>query len=199
LGRALLANNDSKGAKQEFELAASRGYRAAGIDLANIDPAHAIALNERAWKDGVAIAAYELGRRYETGLPTAAIGEAGAQPDPVKAWYWYEKGADAGEPTALGRLGERDDTNALAETDRAKRNFLLLEAFRHYAAAVERAKQEDWPDDAWKSWRYRRASLARILAREGMMQEVADAYRAVMAQTTSTLNAWQSLKARLHL
>jgi hypothetical protein len=52
----------------------------------------------------------------------------------------------------------------------------LLRAFILYTAAAGRADDEHWPDDAWKSWRYRRASLARILAHEGMMQQVADAY-----------------------
>jgi hypothetical protein len=40
----------------------------------------------------------------------------------------------------------------------------------------ERARRQEWPDDAWKTWRYRRASLARVLARRGMMREVAQAY-----------------------
>jgi hypothetical protein len=32
------------------------------------------------------------------------------------------------------------------------------------------------------NWRYRRATLARLLAREGMTQQVADAYTAVHAK-----------------
>ena len=55
-----------------------------------------------------------------------------------------------------------------------------------YAAAADRARYEDWPDDAWKHWRYRRATLARLLAREGMMQQVADAY--VKESATSGLH-----------
>src|SRR5271155_216901 len=47
---------------------------------------------------------------------------------------------------------------------------------------AKRAHDEDWPEDAWKSWRYRRATLARLLAREGMMQQVADAYETALAQ-----------------
>jgi hypothetical protein len=53
---------------------------------------------------------------------------------------------------------------------------LFFDAFRYYAAAAESAKTEDWPDDVWKNWRYRRATLARLLARVGMMQQVADSY-----------------------
>ena len=92
------------------------------------------------------------------------------QPDPAQAWAWYQKGADAGEPTALARFGERDEQNALSEQDPLKAHALLLRAFRFYAAAAERAHDEDWPDEAWRSWRYRRATLARLLAREGMMR-----------------------------
>jgi len=60
----------------------------------------------------------------------------------------------------------------------------MLEAFRYYAAAANRAQSEDWPDDAWRNWRYRRASLARLLGRMGMMQEVADAYQEVRGRYT---------------
>jgi hypothetical protein len=53
-----------------------------------------------------------------------------------------------------------------------------------YAAAAERAQDEAWPDDAWRNWRHRRATLARLLAREGMMQQVADAYVAARDKRT---------------
>jgi hypothetical protein len=115
----------------------------------------------------VPIAAFKLGHLLEHGVPS-------------KAWLWYQKGADAGEPNALARFAERDERDALAQTDLFKRNAQLLQAFRFYAAAAERAREEDWPDDAWKNWRYRRASLARVLAQRGMMQQVADAYRATI-------------------
>jgi len=80
---------------------------------------------------------------------------------------------------ALARMAERADRSALGAVTPAKRNGQWLEAFRLYAAAAERARAEDWPDAAWRPWRYRRASLARLLEREGMMQEVAEAYEAV--------------------
>jgi WD40 repeat protein len=176
LGRALLAKGDVKGAKQQFELAATRGYRAANLDLADVlanapaDKARAVALYEKAWKDGVPMAAYALGRLYESG----------PEPDTNQAWSWYRQGADAHEPAALARFAERDETSALAETDPAKRDTLLLRAFSGYAAASERARLQAWPDDAWKAWRYRRATLARILARDGWMQKTADTYRAIV-------------------
>jgi WD40 repeat protein/TPR repeat protein len=192
MGRALLAKHDVIGARQDLELAMSRGYRAAAIDLAAmlqdrsagmLDPARSVTLLERAWNDKVPIAAYELGHVYEIGLPVAAASaDPKLQVDVEKAWSWYQKGADVGEPNALARFAERDEQNALAESSSTKRNSLLLRAFTRFAAAAQRAHEEDWPNDAWKSWRYRRATLARLLAREGMMQQVADAYRTVLVE-----------------
>jgi WD40 repeat protein len=112
--------------------------------------------------------------RAELGLPA----DARARHSSTR----YQKSADVGEPNALARLAERDEKDALAESSAAKRNSLLLQAFTRFAAAAKRAHDEDWPDDAWRSWRYRRATLARLLAREGMMQQVADSYRTVLAQ-----------------
>ena len=103
-------------------------------------------------------------------------------PDETRAWYWYQKAAAAGEPNALARLAEKSDSAALAERNAAKKNALLLKSFEYYAAAAERARREDWPDDAWRGWRYHRASLARLLAREGIMQQVKDVYDAVCTQ-----------------
>jgi WD40 repeat protein/TPR repeat protein len=186
-GRALLAKPDVKGAKLRFEQAVSEGYRAARIDLANLlvdasaaalDPERAVSLYQKAWQDEVPIAAFELGHLYEVGVtgPRDA-GQGNLQPDLTKAWVWYKKGADVGEPNALARFAERDERNAIVETDPQRRSALLLQAFRFYAAASERAQDQDWPDDAWRHWRYRRATLARLLAREGAMQQVADAYQ----------------------
>ncbi len=188
-GRAQLAKHDPAGAKRQFELAVSGGYRAARVDLATLliapaaeyhDPGRAVSLYTQAWDSGVQIAAFELGQLYEHGVhgsdPAASIVLA---PDPTKAWFWYQKGADAGEPNALARFAERDEAKALADASAQGSDTLLLQAFKFYAASAERARDEGWPDDAWRNWRYRRASLARILAREGMMQQVADAYRVI--------------------
>jgi WD40 repeat protein len=209
MGRTLLAKQDVKGARQAFELAASKGYRAAAIDLANLlqdqsagmlDPARAVTLLARAWNDKVPIAAYELGRIYEIGLPIAA---GGGDPEPdadvAKAWSWYQKGADVGEPNALARFAERDEKNALAESSSAIRNSLLLQAFTRFATAAKRAQDQDWPDNAWRSWRYRRATLARLLAREGMMQQVADAYGTVLAQfAPRPRTTWERMTSAFH-
>jgi TPR repeat protein len=210
MGRALLAKHDVKGAKYQFELAASRDYRAARIDLANllqgnsagiVDLPRAVALYEKAWRDGVSIAAFELGQLYEKGVATSEpAARATLHPELAKAWSWYRTGAAVGEPHALARFAERDERNAVAENDPAKRNALLLQACGFYAAAAERARDEGWPDDAWSNWRYRRATLARLLAREGMMQQVADAYTRVRdTWTPRSPSWWERIEAKLHL
>jgi TPR repeat protein len=191
LGRALLAKNDFKGARREFDRAASSGYRAAQVDLAGLlldaragptDNSRAVSLYENAWADGVPIAAYELGRLYERGVPSATgTVPLVRQPDLAKSWSWYQRGADIGEPHALARFGERDDASAVPERLQRKRDALLLKAFASYAAAAERAQAQGWPDDTWKHWRYRRATLARLLAHDGLMRQVASTYIAVRA------------------
>jgi len=187
-GRALWATHDLTGARREFEFAVSKDYPAARIDLGNllldgtagtVDAQRVVSLYEKAWRDGVSIAAFALGRLYETGTPGAGVN---FQPDAARAWAWYQKGADAGEPSALARFGERDEQTALEVQDPSKAHSLLLRAFRFYAAAATRARDENWPDEAWKNWRYRRATLARLLASDGMMREIADAYTDVGRQ-----------------
>jgi hypothetical protein len=162
-GRALMATGDLPGARRAFERAIDGKYRAARVDLAELllqggtaDPARAATLLEKAWAEGVTYAAFRLGQIYEV------------RADAARAWVWYEKGAKANEPHSLARLAERAAANAN-----------LMESFKYYAAAAERARSEDWPDDIWVAWRYRRASLARILEREGRMQQVGDAFVAV--------------------
>ncbi len=204
-GRALLAKHDVPGARRQFEFAVSKGYRAAGIDLGDllldrtagvVDPQRAVSLYEKAWRDGLPIAAFALGHLYEAGVPGAGVK---FQPDPAQAWAWYQKGADAGEPTALARFGKADEQNALTVQDPLKAHALLLRAFRFYAPAAERAHDEDWPDEAWRSWRHRRATLARLLAREGMMGQVADAYTSVREQMISHRpTLWEQIKPKLH-
>jgi len=182
LGRTLRAKGDAAGAARQFERAVAGGYRAARVDLADLKMAaqplavdSAVALYAKAWAQGVPIGAFRLGSWYEHALPA---------PDTAQAWRWYGQGAAAGEPNALARFAERAESQALGEADERKRHALLLEAFRRYAAAAERARLEDWPEETWKHWRYRRASLARLLAQEGLMLEVADAYGATLEPST---------------
>jgi TPR repeat protein len=203
-GRALMVKGDFAGARRNLERAVTAGYRAAQVDLGlllsqpsagMLDVPRAISLYEQAWKDGVTIAAFELGSLYEHGLRQA--GNASGYllaPDEARAWRWYQNGADVGEPTAQARFAERGDRDALDAESAAERNTHWLRAFRYYTAAAERARVEDWPDDAWRVWRYRRASIARLLERAGMMQEVAAAYEAVRNQyASSRLTLWQRL------
>jgi WD40 repeat protein/serine/threonine protein kinase len=175
MGRTLAAKADAAGAKRHFETALAKGYRAAGVDLADLlAPERSIPLYESAWKAGVTIAAFRLGHLYETG-------GRDVQPSERDAWLWYQRGADAGEPNALARFAQREEIAALSVSDSSKRNAQLLQAFKLYAAAAMKAHEDAWPDDAWKHWRYRRASLARVLAHEAMMRPVADTYAAVLA------------------
>ena len=188
MGRTLYARGDLQGARREFEIAVARNYRAARIDLADalINPSsdalelgRAVSLYEKAWAQEVPIAAFRLGRFYELRSPStseAAVTRAS------KAWPWYRLGADAGEPNALARLGAREESDAIDVADPSDRNARLLKAFTLYAAAVARARLENLPADVWRQWRYRSASLARVLAKEGLMQEVATAYAATLAR-----------------
>jgi WD40 repeat protein len=187
-GRAELASGNFALARRDFEAAVAAGYRVAEVELgillsqpsaAMLDVPRSISLYEQAWNHGVTIAAFELGELYERGVSRGgAKDESLLAPEQTRAWFWYQKAADAGEPNALGRLAERDDRAAFLAESTGKRISYWLDSFRHYAAAAERARNEAWPDEAWRDWRYRRASLARLLAREGMMQQVADAYTA---------------------
>ncbi len=194
MGRILVAKGDPKGAQLQFETAIAGGYRAARVDLADLrvnasahmlDPGPAVSLYKKAWQDGVPIAAFRLGHLYEYGVQGRENSASVAfQPDASQAWLWYRLGADAGEPNAIARFAEREENTALAATDASMRNAELLQAFRLFATAAERAHAEDWPDDAWIHWRYRRASLSRLLAQDGLMQQVADAYREVLDKVT---------------
>jgi WD40 repeat protein/serine/threonine protein kinase/TPR repeat protein len=192
-GRALASNRNFAGARQDFEAALAQDYRAAHVELAlllsrpsigMLDVPRSISLFEQAWNDGVSVAAFELGKLYEHGInrPGDAPHEYVLAPDETRAWLWYRKGADAGEPNALARFAESEADAASHEENVEKKTAHLLESFKYYAAAAERSRREDWPEDAWRNWRYRRASFARLLAREGMMQQVADNYHTVRRQ-----------------
>ena len=185
-GRVLVAMHDFAGARRELELARGVGYAASGIDLGMlltrpaagmVDIPGAIAIYEEAWNRGVKIAAFELGRLYEKGVKSAeSQGQYLLAPDGTMAWSWYQKAAAASEPDALARFGERASQLAYSAGEHSKRDRYLLESLKYYAGAAARAQEEDWPDDAWRDWRYRRASLAHLLARQGMMQDVGNAY-----------------------
>jgi hypothetical protein len=197
MGRTAFAKGDTDGARRLLEIAVNKGYPAARIDLADLmlkapakvaDIGHVKSLYEKAWQDGVPIAAFKLGALHERSMESAQT---------TQAWRWYQKGADVGEPYSLARFAERDERTSLAEADPSKRDALLLQSFIHYAAAVRQARDQAWPDETWRSWRYRRATLARVLAHEGMMQQVADAYSNVLAQRPPERTWWQQVKYKI--
>jgi TPR repeat protein len=202
-GRALLASGKFSTAGADFEQAVARRYRAARVDLGlllsrpsagMLDIPRAISLFEQAWADGVTKAAFELGNFYEHGVKRSdQNNEYLLAPDETRAWLWYQKAGDAGEPNALARFAARNDGAAFAEQNAAKRNSYWLASFKYYAAAADRARSEDWPDDAWRNWRYRRASLARLLAREGMMPQIAAAYEDVRTRYAPPPTVWERL------
>ena len=137
------------------------------------DVTRGASLLEEAWNQGVTLAAFDLGSLHEHGA-------GGVSVDDVRAWSWYRRGADSGEPHALARYGQQELQAAQTAGDVPERRRHQLAAFRYYASAAERARRAGWPDEAWRDWRLRRASLARLRALDGGMQEVAAAYDAVL-------------------
>jgi TPR repeat protein len=206
-GRALMASGAFAAARADFEQAASEGYRAARLDLAALlsrpsarllDLPRAISLFGQAWHEGVSAAAFALGDLYEHGVRAEGRSDYLLAPDPTQSDEWYRKAEAAGEPNALARLARQEVRGAALGAAGVQQNADLLTAFRHYAAAAELARREDWPDDAWRTWRYRRASLARLLGRAGMTQEVARLYDGVRDRQASPGSTfWQRLVARL--
>jgi TPR repeat protein len=203
----MMASGNLARANDDFERAIAHGYRAARVDLALLvsaaavgrpDVSRAIVQLEQAWKDGVTVAAFELGKLYEHGINrSGASTEQLLVPDAKMSWSWYRMGADAAEPNSLGRYADREHEAAFHETTVAAMRAHWLESFRYYTTAAERARAEDWPDETWRNWRYRRASLARLLARSGMMREVAQSYDQVLGQFAPPLTRWQRLTALL--
>ncbi|MEO7207702.1 MAG: hypothetical protein ABI356_13610 [Steroidobacteraceae bacterium] len=86
---------------------------------------------------------------------------------------------------AFARLAERAELDPNTEP----------QSFGDYASAAERARIEDWPDGAWRDWRYRRASLARLLASQGKMHQVVSAYAQVHARYAARQPIWRRLFA----
>jgi WD40 repeat protein len=204
-GRALMASGAFARARQDFERAAAAGYRTAGVDLAvlltrpsahHMDVPRAISLYERAWHDGVIAAAFALGTLYDSGIRDERGGDVLAA-NAVRAAEWYRRAAAAGEPRAVAHLAMQEERAALLVTSTEEQSDHLLTAFREYAAAAERARQEDWPDDMWRGWRLRRASLARLLGRANRVLAVAESYQQVHQRISSErLTPWERLAQR---
>jgi WD40 repeat protein/tRNA A-37 threonylcarbamoyl transferase component Bud32 len=100
--------------------------------------------------------------------------------------------APSQQPDRLAKSGEQAYDNAYRAETQAQRNAYLLEAFRLFALAAAQAEGENWPDASWREWRHRRASLARLLARAGMMQDVADVFATVTErEPPQSQSLWQ--------
>ena len=204
-GRILMAGGDASGAAESFGQSLALGYPVAGVELARLlsqpalrmlDIPRAVELYVHAWNAGVTIAAFELGRLYEFGVREEGRDGYLLGRDDALAWKWYQKGADAGNPNSLARYAEREEEIAFAADNRDDRNSHLLGAFEHYAAASERARLEAWPDAAWINWRYRRATIAHVLANEGMMEAVAARYEEIRRELAPRETAWRRLESR---
>jgi hypothetical protein len=89
---------------------------------------------------------------------------------------------DSAIPLALARLGDAAEREALGAGSDSERTTSLLKAFGFFAAADARAERAGWPEGASRDLRYRRASLARVLARAGLMPQVAQVYERVLEQ-----------------
>jgi len=183
-GRARLAKLDFAGAKSAFDQAIAKGYSAALVDLGDLhlnesakmlDQSEAIRLYAKAWEAGIAVAAFRLGTLYEHESSTVSS-PSSMKPQPGEGWSWYQKGAALREPNALARFAQRIEDGTQQELGEVNQNEALLHALQLYAAAVASSSHNDWPAVVSEHWQYRRASLARYLALQGMMQEAADAY-----------------------
>lgn len=178
-GRVMLAKGDIGNAVRWFERAEHQGYSVAKIDLAGLlldasgvkqDVGRAITLYEEAWRDHVPIAGTRLAALYEHGAP-------GLSADSAKAQHWLKLGADSLEPEALGHIAEQTEIAAAPTGGGPSNEHLLLQALALYTLASEQARLQAWPDAVYKVWRYRRATLARVLAHDGLIREVVETYR----------------------
>ncbi len=174
----MLAKGDVASALHWFEQAEHQGYSVAKIDLAGLlldasgvkqDVGRAITLYEEAWHDHVPTAAVRLAALYEQGAP-------GLSADSAKAQHWLKLGVDSLEPEALGRFAEQTEAAAALAVAQSEKHHLLLKALASYTLASEQARLQAWPDAVYKAWRYRRATLARVLAKEGLLREVVETY-----------------------
>jgi WD40 repeat protein len=191
LARAYLAKEDYANARRYLESSAKEGYAASQVDLATLltvpdakmlDPGRAVELYQHAWNQGVHIAAFLLAQLYQLGI-TSEEGAVRFDQNPTLAWAWYQRGAEVNEPNSTAQFAVRDEHEALTQSLEERRRSLWLAAFRIYAQAAQEAQKEGWPDIAWRQWRYRRASLARVLSDAGMMKDVADTYGSVVDAT----------------
>jgi WD40 repeat protein len=153
-GRAQVAAG--KVAEGEARLRASWrvGYLPAAVDLAAVlmrtDAGHgeARAILEAAWARGLSRAGADLVRDH---------------PDPAL----LARVEAAGEPSAYALQGDREERASLAAAEPAVRRSHLERAMHAYEQAVRDAERQNFPEQTARDWRFRRATLARLLIGTG--------------------------------
>jgi WD40 repeat protein/tRNA A-37 threonylcarbamoyl transferase component Bud32 len=147
-----------------------------------------------AWAEAAQFDELSISARFALGLP-ALTGREALLPDVgARARLGKREAAESRDPNALARLAETAEEAALDAKTRAERNAHLLDAFGYFAAATLRAESEGWSEGPFRRWRYRRASLARLLARAGMMEQVSESYESVRVRNTPPrVTVWDRL------
>jgi WD40 repeat protein len=172
-GRALWAAGKMTEAQLRFDEAWRKGHAASGVDAAllRIEQEHSDVTRasvrsqlQQAWTKGVARAGTELAR-LDGGN---AEGEA-----------WVRKAQKAGDPSAFALEGAWEDQHLLATQGDAQQLPLLLADLKAYRQAVQLGEAAGWPEQTVRDWRFRRATLARMLAQRQKMDEAVQAIASV--------------------
>jgi hypothetical protein len=82
-----------------------------------------------------------------------------------------QKAQSAGDPSAFALAGEWEDRQLLATPAGADRLPHLLSGLRAYQQAARLGESAGWPEQTVRDWRFRRASLVRLLAKQQRMHE----------------------------
>ena len=135
------------------------------------------------WYAAAEIAPMSDGERLQLGLPRDPRVTT-STPERAAASSGAVSGPD--EPEALARRAEQEELAAIGETEPALRDQRLLRALTLYATAAERARLQGRAGDRYQHWCYRRGSLARVLAREGWMQQAAESYREALQRARNS-------------
>src|SRR6185437_8853394 len=168
-GRALAVFN---GHDEEVETAAfspdgSRVISASYDDTARVWDARIAPLGQQlAWAEAAQFDPLAPNLRAAAEFPSTAAGAAGAPSGAIEPAGAY----------ALAREGEAAEGASLGARTESEREADLLRAFGLFAEAEASAERAGWANDVSLRWRYRQASLARVLASRGMMSQVAQLY-----------------------
>ena len=185
-GRAIMLyrGHDGEIATVAFSPDGRRIVSASSDGTARVWDAHPVTLEQQLlWAEAAQFDGLSSRDRLALGLPATAT---------------LPRIPQSHEPERLARLGAEADEAAFRAATAADRNAHFLEAFRLFAAAAARARDEGWPDEGWSGWRHRRASLARLLARAGMVAEVSDVYGRIRRQSAPpSPSVWERMRVRI--